>query len=148
MIEERDYDITQLPTTDPAQERREQAFNAIYAWKGKEFEGVSSSKKDLWVSMCHKAGYPPLDACFDDLTLFVPRAKALVWICLTPPKELRTLRANGMDRLIDAFEAWSDANIKSSADDREIMTLGLRIFNDSAENTAEAVPMASDAPGK
>ena len=135
------------PGESAAEKRREDAFNAGYVWKGVEFEGISSSRKDLWTSLCHRAGFPSMDACFDDVSLFVPRAKAIVWVCATPSKTLRSLRSNGPDAVLAAFEEWCDKNV-SIKDEREILRLGLRIFNDSSENAAEAVPSALDARGK
>lgn len=147
MIEEQDFSITKLPTESAEDRRREAAFNAVYSWNDVEFEGLSCSRKDLWVSLCHKAGYPPLSDCFDDLALFVPLAKAIVFICITPTKSLRRLRATGIQSLVDACEDWVDENVKIK-DEKRILDLGLKVLNDSGENQAEAVPLASSEPGK
>jgi hypothetical protein len=142
-IEDSDFDLTKLPTETEADQRREDAFNAVYTWGGREFEGLSCSRKDLWVSLCHKAGYPPLSACFDELTLFVPLAKALIFVCLTPAKQLKKLRAEGIQSLVDACEEWVDENVRLNQE-TDILQLGLRVFNDASENRAEAVPSGSD----
>jgi hypothetical protein len=146
IIREADDDVT-TRKEQAAEKRREDAFNAGYNWKGVEFEGISSSRKDLWTSLCHKAGFPNLDSCFDDLTLFIPRAKALVWVCSTPAKTLRSLRSQGMDACLEAFENWCDSSV-AVRDEKEILRLGLRIFNDSSENAAEAAQSALETPGK
>lgn len=146
IIREADDNVT-TRKEQAAEKRRGEAFNAGYSWKGLEFEGISSSRKDLWTSLCHKAGFPNLDACFDDLILFVPRAKALVWVCATPAKTLRSLRSQGIELCLEAFEAWCDAKV-AIKDEKDILHLGLRIFNDSSENVAEAAQSASDVPGK
>ncbi len=143
---EAEDDVTARPA-EQAEQRREDAFNSGYVWNGVEFEGLSSSRKDLWTSMCHKAGFPALDACFDDLTLFIPRAKALVWVCVTPSKTLRSLKAHGIDRCVEAFEEWCDKSV-CIPEEQAVLRLGLRIFNDSSENAAEAMQGASDSPGK
>lgn len=146
IIREAEDDVTNRKTQE-ASKRRENAFNAGYEWKGKEFEGISSSRKDMWTSLCHKAGFPSLDACFDDLTLFIPRAKALVWVCATPAKSLRSLRSQGMEACLEAFDTWCDASV-SIKEEKDILRLGLQIFNDSSENVAEAAQSALDSPGK
>jgi hypothetical protein len=137
--EDDEVSLIKLPSDTDFEKRREEAFNAVYAWRKKEFEGVSCSRKDLWVSLCHKAGYPPLNDCFDDFSLFAPLAKALVFCCITPTATLRKIRANGMQDLVNACEDWIDANVKIS-EESEIISLGLRVLNDSTANQSEAVP--------
>jgi hypothetical protein len=128
------------------EQRRTDAFNAAYEWKGKTFEGVSCSRKDIWVSMCHKSGFPTLDACFDEFSLFAPLSKVLIFVCITPTAQLRKLRAQGIQALIDACDDWIDANIKIS-EERDAISLGLRILNDSTANQSEVVQTAG-AEGK
>lgn len=109
------------------------------------FEGLTCSRKDLWTALCYKAGFPPLKAGFDDLQWFVPLAKALVWVCITPSKQLRRLRAQGIDAVVEEFTDWVDDNVRIK-DESAILDLGQRLLIDSNENTAEAV--ASGSPGK
>ena len=138
-IEDSDFDLTKLPTETEADREREEAFGSSFSWKGVVFEGVSSSKKDLWVSLCHKAGFPAFSACCDDLRLFVPLAKALVWVCITPRDDLRRLQGLGMKRVMDEFLDWSDDNVLIH-DEHAITALGERILVASTKNQAEAVP--------
>lgn len=136
---EAEDDVTKRPTEDKAEKRREDAFNAGYNWRGVTFEGLTCSRKDLWTSLCYKAGFPPISAAFDNLQLFVPLAKALVWACVTPSKELRRLRSLGMDATHEAFIEWADANVRLS-DERAILDLGQQILIDANDNQAEAAP--------
>lgn len=143
---EADDDVTSRPAEkDEAEKRREEAFNSGYNWKGVEFDGLTCSRKDLWTALCYKAGFPPLKAGFDDLQWFIPPAKALVWVCITPAKQLRRLRAVGIDAVLEAFTEWVDDNVRIK-DESEILDLGQRILIDSNENQAEAVSTGS--PGK
>lgn len=136
-----DDGISLVNLPNEQEQRRTDAFNAAYQWKGKEFEGVSCSRKDIWVSMCHKSGFPSLDACFDEFSLFAPLSKVLIFVCITPTAQLRKLRAQGIQALIDACDDWIDANIKIS-EERDAISLGLRILNDSTANQSEVVPTA------
>ena len=148
IIREADDDVTSRPAEkDESEKRREDAFNAVYQWNGRSFEGISASRMDVWRSLCHKGGFPALDPCFDDTDLFYPRAKSLIWLCLIDAKELRRLRSQGMDALLLAYEAWVDKEIPH-AREREALTLGLRIFNQAYESRAEVVPSGADEPGK
>ena len=146
IIREADDDVTARPAEQVAEKRREEAFNTGYNWKGVTFEGLSCSRKDLWIALCYKAGFPPLKAGFDDLQWFVPLAKALVWVCVQPKKQLRQLRALGIDAVVDEFTDWVDDNVRIS-DESAILDLGQRILIDSNENQAEAAPSAG-GPGK
>lgn len=145
IIREADDGVLTRPAEDPQEQRREEAFNAGYSWKGVAFEGLTCSRKDLWTALCYKAGFPPLKAGFDDLQWFVPLAKALVWVCITPSKQLRRLRAQGIDAVVEEFTDWVDDNVRIK-DESAILDLGQRLLIDSNENTAEAV--ASGSPGK
>lgn len=138
IIREADDDVTKRKTQEE-EKRREQAFNAGYAWKGETFEGLSCSRKDLWIALCYKAGFPPLKAGFDDLQWFVPQAKALVWVCLVPKKQLRRLRSLGIDAVLEEFTEWVDQNV-SMKDETVIIDLGQRLLIDANENQAEAAP--------
>lgn len=146
IIREADDDVTKRKTQEE-EKRREEAFHSIYEWNGKAFEGISASRMDVWRSLCHKGGFPPLDPCFDDTDLFYPRAKSLIWLCVVDAKELRALRAKGMDALLDAYEKWVDKEVPHHKE-RDALTLGLRIFNQSYENRAEVVPSGASEPGK
>lgn len=143
IIREADDDVT-TRKEQAAEKRREEAFNAGYKWKGVAFEGLTCSRKDLWIALCYKAGFPPLKAGFDDLQWFVPLAKALVWVCATPSRQLRRLRALGIDAVLDEFTEWVDDNV-SLRDEAEILDLGQRILIDANENQAEATPSAGNA---
>jgi hypothetical protein len=147
IIREADDDVVSRPAEQAAEKQREEAFNAIYEWNGRTFDGISASRMDVWRSLCHKGGFPPLDPCFDDTDLFYPRAKSLIWLCLVDAKELRRLRAQGMDSLLTAYEAWVDKEIPHSKE-RDALTLGLRIFNQAYASRAEVVPSGPDEPGK
>ena len=129
------------PGESAAEKRREDAFNAGYNWKGQTFDGLPCSRKDLWTALCYKAGFPPLKAGFDDLQWFVPAAKALVWVCLVPARELRKLRALGMDAVQESFEDWVDENVRIN-EESKIVELAQQILIDSNENQAEAAPGA------
>jgi len=129
-----------------AEERREAAFDAIYSWKGRAFDGFSSSRKDLWRSVCHAAGYAPLTACFNELSLFHGHAKAAIYICLQDKKRLRELKARGLAAIVSDMEEWVDKNIKPH-EETEAFDIGLKVFNDSCENAASAVPQTI-SPGK
>lgn len=146
IIREADDDVT-TRKEQAAEKRREEAFHAIYEWNGKAFDGISASRMDVWRSLCHKGGFPALDPCFDDTDLFYPRAKSLIWLCLVDAKELRALRAKGMDALLEAYEKWVDKEIPHSKE-RDALTLGLRIFNQAYDNRAEVVPSSTSTPGK
>lgn len=138
-LAERDISILDLPTEQAAEKKREAAFNSGYSWAGKQFEGLTSARKDLWSSLCHKAGFPLLSQCFDDVVLFTPLAKALIFVCLTPKAELKELRAQGMAVVLDAFEDWCDEVIPIKMEEKAI-SLGIKILNDSAENQSEVLP--------
>lgn len=140
IIREANDDVT-TRKEQAAEKRREEAFNAGYNWKGQEFDGLSCSRKDLWIALCYKAGFPPLKAGFDDLQWFVPLAKALVWVCIQPKKQLRRLRALGIDAVLEEFTEWVDDNV-SLRDEAAILDLGQRLLIDANENQAEAAPIA------
>lgn len=122
-----------------AEERREAAFDASYSWHGKAFEGFSSSRKDLWRSVCHAAGYTPLSECFDEMSLFHPHAKAAVYVCIQEKSHLRSLKAKGLSALVADMEEWIDKNIPPY-EENDSFAIGLKIFNDSHENAANTVP--------
>jgi acetyl-CoA carboxylase carboxyltransferase component len=65
----------------------------------------------------------------------------LIFVCITPTAQLRKLRAQGIQALIDACDDWIDANIKIS-EERDAISLGLRILNDSTANQSEVVQTA------
>ena len=138
-LAERDISILDLPTEQAAEKKREAAFNSGYTWAGKQFEGLTSARKDLWSSLCHKAGFPLLSQCFDDVVLFTPLAKALIFVCSTPKAELKDLRAQGMPAVLEAIEDWCDEVIPIKMEEKAI-SLGIKILNDSAENQSEVIP--------
>lgn len=138
-LAERDISILDLPTEQAAEKKREAAFSSGYSWNGKQFEGLTSARKDLWSSLCHKAGFPLLNQCFDDVVLFTPLAKALIFVCSTPKAELKELRAQGMAAALDAFEDWCDEKAPISME-AEAVSLGIRILNDSSANQSEVLP--------
>lgn len=146
IIREAEDDVTTRPAEDPAEKRREEAFNAGYSWRGVAFDGLTCSRKDLWTALCYKEGFPPLKAGFDDLQWFVPLAKALVYVCSQPAKHLRRLRSLGIDAVAEDFRDWVDANIRIN-DESAITDLGQRLLIDSNENQAEAVG-SGDSLGK
>lgn len=127
-----------------AEEKREAAFDASYSWHGTPFEGFSSSRKDLWRSVCHAAGYAPLTACFNELSLFHPHAKAAIYICMQDRKRLRSLKSKGLMAVVADMEDWIDANIKTH-EEGEAFDIGLKMFNDSHENSASTVPQTIGA---
>lgn len=135
-IIESDEDDT-LSRPSAAEQEREAAFNAGYSWKGVTFEGVSSSRKDLWLALCYKAGFPPLRAGFDDIAWFTPTAKALIYVCVTPAPALRRLHALGIDAVFEAFLEWADANVKVS-DEKAIRDLAQQILVHANLNQSEA----------
>jgi hypothetical protein len=146
IIREAEDDVLTRPAEDPAEKAREEAFNAVYSWKGTTFDGLSCARKDLWLSVCHKAEFPPLLYCFDDLTYFPPLAKALLFCCITPTRALRKLRGEGIQAVVDACEDWTEKNVKIH-EEKEAVALALRVLNDSSENQAEAAATSS-TPGK
>ncbi len=149
IIREAEDDVTARPAeqVEQAEKRREDAFNAIYEWNGKTFQGISASRMDVWRSLCHKGGFPSLDPCYDDTDLFFPRAKALIYLCLIDKVELQRLRAQGMGALLLAYESWVDKEIPHHKE-KEALSLGLRIFNQAYENRAEVIPASDDTLGK
>lgn len=126
-------------------EKREEAFNAVYEWNGKVINGISASRKGVWRSLCHRAGFCRLDDCYDDISLFSPHATAIIYLCQIEDAELTVLRAKGVNHLLLAFEKWVDKNIPNHREN-DALTLGLRILNHSSQNQAEALP--SGAAGK
>ncbi len=142
-MEEQDFSILGLPGEDKEQKARDAAFNAMYSWRGKEFEGVSSSRKSLWEGLCHYAGYCDTQTAYNEPTLLTAHCKALLYICITPRERLKRLRAVGLPALLEDYEAWVDANIKIS-EEKDVLDLGIRILNDSVINQAEAVPLDGD----
>jgi len=146
IIREADDDVVSRPGASEEIER-EEAFNAVYEWNGKTFEGPSASRMDLWRSMCHKAEFPPLDKCYDESDLFIPRAKVMIFVCVTSTKHLRALRAKGIGALVEAYEDWADAEVPTYQETKAL-TLGLKIFNQSHLNRAEVVPSGSSSLGK
>ena len=50
-LAERNISILDLPTEEAAEKKREAAFNSGYSWDGKQFEGLTSARKDLWSSL-------------------------------------------------------------------------------------------------
>lgn len=135
----RESDDDDVLSRPQAETRREQAFHAGYSWKGKTFDGLSVSKKMVCDALCYKAGFPPINAAAHSNQWFAPMAKAVVFVCATPWKELRSHWAYGIEFVQEQFMDWVEANV-SLSDEREIVRLGERIFLDSTENQAEAVP--------
>ena len=127
------------------EERREAAFHATYNWKGKAFEGVSLGKKMVWRCLCQKLGHPKMEDCADDVGAFTPSAFALIFICATDWREVKRLRSLGIDAVVSAFDAWTESNCAVS-DEKDGLTLGLQIINDSVANQVEAI--ASGGEGK
>jgi hypothetical protein len=138
-LAERNNSILDLPTEEAAEKKREAAFNSGYSWDGKQFEGLTSARKDLWSSLCHKAGFPLLSQCFDDVVLFTPLAKAIIFVCSTPKAELKQLRSQGMQSVLDTFEDWCDEKVPIRLES-EAISLGIRILNDSSANQSEVLP--------
>ena len=146
-IDEQEISILDLPTEDPAATRREAAFNNSYIWEGKAFEGLTSARKDLWSSLCHKAGFPPLSQCFDEISLFAPLAKAMLFVLVTPKAKLKFLRAQGMDKMLDAFDEWCDVAVPIHLEP-DVISLGIKLLNDSTANQTEVVPSEGGSVGK
>ena len=146
-LAERDISILDLPTEDPAATRREAAFNSSYIWEGKPFEGLTSARKDLWSSLCHKAGFPPLSQCFDEISLFAPLAKAMLFVLVTPKERLKLLRAQGMDKMLDAFDEWCDVAVPIHLEP-DAISLGIKLLNDSTASQTEVVPLEGSSVGK
>mgnify|MGYP000037142353 FL=1 len=147
IIAEKEISILNLPSEEQQEQKRKEAFDAEYVWQGKCFTGLTSARKDLWTSFCHKAGFPLLSQCFDDVSLFTPLAKALLFVCLAPKAELKRLRAAGMDKMLDAFEDWCDANVPIRLE-ADAISLGIAILNDSGANHSEVVASEGSAVGK
>lgn len=147
MITEKEVSILDLPTEEQQERKRQDAFNSEYCWQGKYFTGLTSARKDLWTSFCHKAGFPLLSQCFDDVSLFTPLAKALLFVCLVPKAELKRLRAAGMDKMLDAFEDWCDANVPIRLE-ADAISLGITVLNDSGANQSEVLPSEGSSVGK
>jgi hypothetical protein len=147
MITEKEVSILDLPTEEQQERKRQDAFNSEYCWQGKYFTGLTSARKDIWTSFCHKAGFPLLSQCFDDVSLFTPLAKALLFVCLVNKAELKRLRAAGMDKMLDVFEDWCDANVPIRLE-ADAISLGITILNDSGANQSEVLPSEGSSVGK
>jgi hypothetical protein len=146
-LEEKEISILDLPTEDLAAARREAAFSNSYIWEGKPFEGLTSARKDLWSSLCHKAGFPPLSQCFDEISLFAPLAKAMLFVLITPKSKLKLLRAQGMDKMLDAFDDWCDVAVPIHLEP-DVISLGIKLLNDSTASQTEVVPSEGSSVGK
>lgn len=148
MIEETDItSILSMPSEAREEKAREEAFGKDYTWHGKLFEGVSSSRKSLWESLCHHAGYCDLQAAYENTTLLIGHCKALLYVCIAPRQRLKALRASGMTALVEDYEAWVDENIAIS-EEKAVLDLGIQILNDACINRAEAVETTGSVPGK
>ena len=141
------YSVVSAPGETAAEKRREEAFNAIYEWDGKVIHGISASRKGLWRSLCHKAGFCRLDECFDDISLFSPHATAIIYLSQIKEDELTMLRAKGGLHLLVAFERWVDRNIPCNRE-QDALHLGLKILNHSSENQAEGASSGGGSMGK
>ena len=148
MIEEKEISVLDLPTEEVENKKREDAFNNTgYMWNGQPFTGLTSARKDLWVSLCHKAGFVSLSQCFDDISLFTPLAKAILFVCTVPKKELKRLRAQGMDAMLDAFEEWCDKNVPIRLE-ADAISVGIQGLNDSSVNQSEVLHSEGSGVGK
>ncbi len=140
----READDDDVLSRPQAEIQREAAFNAGYSWKGKTFEGLTVSKRMVCDALCYKAGLPPIKAGFDSRQWFAPMAKAIVFVCATPGKQLRKWWGLGIDVVQEEFMAWVDDNL-TLRDESAILDLGERILIDSMENQAEAVPSGGNS---
>lgn len=148
MIPEKEISVLDLPSEEAESKKREDAFaNTGYVWNKEPFTGLTSARKDLWVSICHKAGFVSLSQCFDDVSLFTPLAKAMLFVCIIPKKELKRLRALGMDAMLDAFEDWCDKNVPIRLES-DAISIGIQLLNDSSVNQAEILPPEGSGVGK
>lgn len=148
MIAEKEISVLDLPSEDVESKKREEAFaNTGYVWNKEPFTGLTSARKDLWVSLCHKAGFVSLSQCFDDISLFTPLAKAILFVCTVPKKELKKMRAQGMDTMLDAFEDWCDKNVPIRLES-DAVSVGIQVLNDSSVNQSEVLPSEGSGVGK
>ena len=144
---EREVSVLNLPTEVVQEKKREEAFSNQYSWRGKEFDGLTSARKDVWMTLTHKAGFVPMEDVGDSPELFIPLAKAIIFVCILPKAELKRLRTQGQAALIDAFEDWCDKNVPINME-AEAFTLGLKVWSDATANQAEVLPSEGAGVGK
>ncbi len=120
------------------EKEREDAYNGVYFWKGKELLPFTPSKKALWERLClHDVPMPEMVE-LGSLQLYMPRAAKLLYLLANGPETYRHLRANpGI--FIEAIEAWQDANMVVE-DDVEAVSLALTISNAASKNIAVPKP--------
>jgi hypothetical protein len=124
---------------DPAEEReREQAFDAVFQWKGRDLLPFSSSRKSLFLQQRLAMGAPDLGACLRDLDAFFGDALRILFLCGNPPEVWQPLRTDAL-RMQLAIDDWADANV-GPGEAAEAVLVAFRIYAAANRNQHEAAP--------
>jgi len=124
---------------DPAEERRRQeAYDAEFAWGGALLHGFSVSREALFGQLRLAMGAPPLRLCLGDPDAFAADAQRILFLCAHPPEIWNRLRSD-MAILQSAVDAWSDENIGVS-EKLAAETMAMKMWLAAQENRHEPAP--------
>ena len=122
--------IDQPAPIDPHEKAREEAFDAIYDWKGQPLGPFTSGRRREWIRLRSLDGAD--NSLLDDAT-------KIVWLCLTPTDDLIAKRRNP-EALSAEIWKWADANVGSD-ENEAILDLADKVL--TASQSTRAVPIPS-----
>jgi hypothetical protein len=126
---------------DPAHEqRRQQAFDSEFHWRGEPLHGFSVSREALFGQLRLAMGAPALSLCLADSDAFGADAQRILFLCAHPPEVWNRLRAD-MATLQSAVDHWTDEHI-TIAEKLPAETLAMKIWLAAQENRHEPAPAA------
>jgi hypothetical protein len=123
--------IDQPAPIDPHEKAREEAFDAIYDWKGQPLGPFTSGRRREWIRLRSLDGAD--NSLLDDAT-------KIVWLCLTPTDDLIAKRRNP-EALSAEIWKWADANVGSD-ENEAILDLADKVL--TASQSTRAVPIPSN----
>jgi len=99
--------IDTAPLIDPQQ--RENDFNRVFAWHGKEISITLVS--ELYYRELRVHGNAPALGSYDTQADFAPEAMRVIYCAHLSPENIRSLRLMSAPLQLAAFDAWVEKNI-------------------------------------
>lgn len=126
-----------------AEVRRQDAYAAVYEWRGAELRPWSIGREQLYFRLRAADASLPLAVALQHPETFLGDAVKILYLCHHEPAEWRYLRSD-VAAFLEAIEAWAEQHIPRHLQS-DAMELGMRILNDSA--STRAVPRPSSRQG-
>ena len=127
-----------------AADRRAMAYDATYTWHGKELQGWSIGREQLYFKLRAADAAVPLHVALRHPETFLGDAMKVLYLMHHIPAEWRDLRMD-LPSFIEAIDAWAAENIPR-AEQSEAIDLALRVVNDSGSTQAIPRPTGKKSP--